>query len=167
MHAVLGAGRTYFIRLRLMDSAGVNRDENVYWMSTTMDVLNWDASTWYNTPVRTFASLRDLKTMLPNKIDLVWQVTRVDINTTGVTIMNRDGGSAGHGLAFFVSATLVDGFTSKALAPVYWDRNAVGIMLVGESVTLTAVYDGTALSSDPNVTITVINDFATSEIERS
>lgn len=55
---------TAFLRLVLKDSNGNILSRNVYWLSTKLDVNDWDNSTWYNTPVTSYTdytSLQDLK----------------------------------------------------------------------------------------------------------
>ena len=45
------------MRLDLNDATGKNVSSNFYWLSTQPDVLDWDRSTWYVTPTKTFADL--------------------------------------------------------------------------------------------------------------
>ena len=46
-----GLTPTYFLALTLDDATGRTVSRNVYWLSTKKDVLAWDKSEWYYTPV--------------------------------------------------------------------------------------------------------------------
>jgi exo-1,4-beta-D-glucosaminidase len=50
--------RTYFADLRLRDLEGELVSRNVYWLSTTPDVLDWERSTWQYTPASRLADMR-------------------------------------------------------------------------------------------------------------
>src|SRR5439155_2809874 len=50
---------TYFIRLQLRDAAGTLVSNNLYWYSTSPDVLG-NHSTWYKTQVKSSANLTGL-----------------------------------------------------------------------------------------------------------
>jgi len=60
---VAGLSETYFVQLRLEDSQGKVRSSNFYWLSTQPDVLDWDQSTWYHTPTKSYANLRALASL--------------------------------------------------------------------------------------------------------
>ena len=51
---------TYFVQLRLDDAAGRTVSSNFYWLSTKPDVPDWEKSTWFYTPSKSFADLRAL-----------------------------------------------------------------------------------------------------------
>lgn len=53
-----------FLRLVLRDTKA-KRDvsRNVYWLSPKADVLDWDESTWYNTPVTDYADYKKLQNL--------------------------------------------------------------------------------------------------------
>ena len=54
-------GPMYFLRLDLFDSHGASIDHNFYWLSAKSDVLDWDASNWYYTPLASAADLTALQ----------------------------------------------------------------------------------------------------------
>ncbi len=49
-----------FLKLTLLDDKGLSLSRNVYWLASTIDSLNWDASNWYYTPVSKYANLQGL-----------------------------------------------------------------------------------------------------------
>lgn len=60
-----------FLRLVLReDDSGMVLSRNVYWLSPALDVLDWDNSTWYNTPVMNYADYTSMFSMAPARITL-------------------------------------------------------------------------------------------------
>jgi len=113
---------TYFIRLDLADAAGKPIGSNVYWLSAHDDVLDWEKTDWYHTPVKAHADLTALA-RLP---------------ATTLSVSKRDEGSAtrvrventGQALAFQVRLKLTRG--GEEVLPVFWDDNYF-VLLPGES----------------------------------
>jgi exo-1,4-beta-D-glucosaminidase len=62
---VAGLSTTYFIRLQLRDSSGALVSNNLYWYSTTADVLSGHAS-WYRTTVKSYANFTGLNALASN-----------------------------------------------------------------------------------------------------
>ena len=60
-----GLSSTYFVDLRLTSAAGAELSRNFYWLSTSPDVLNLEKSSWYGTPVTSFADFTSLKDLPP------------------------------------------------------------------------------------------------------
>lgn len=52
-----------FLYLELADESGMVLDRNVYWLPAKRDVLDWNRSNWYTTPVASYASFSGLMTM--------------------------------------------------------------------------------------------------------
>lgn len=62
-----------FLRVLLKDGEGTGGkvlSRNVYWLSAREDVLDWDASTWYHTPVTSFANFTALNGMDKAEVDV-------------------------------------------------------------------------------------------------
>ena len=58
---IAGLSPTYFVTpraARLRRARPVSR--NFYWLSTKPETLDWDKSTWYHTPTKTFADFTAL-----------------------------------------------------------------------------------------------------------
>jgi len=64
-----GLTPTYFIALTLDDAAGRTVSRNVYWLSTKRDVLAWDKSEWYYTPLTEYADLTGLQRLPPAEVE--------------------------------------------------------------------------------------------------
>ncbi|KAL2163781.1 hypothetical protein VTH06DRAFT_5840 [Thermothelomyces fergusii] len=117
-----------FLRLVLSDEEGRGRtlSRNVYWLAKKPDVLDWDESDWYFTPVTSYSDYTPLNNMAQAEVtvDSVWHGAGVDValeNESNVP-------------AFFVSLTLVDEHGDEVL-PVTWDDNYVTLW-PGEKLTL-------------------------------
>jgi exo-1,4-beta-D-glucosaminidase len=151
--------RTYFLRLDLADASGKEVSSNLYWLSTQPDVLDWDRSTWYYTPTKTFADFTALQG-LP-KVDL--QATanseiKADEGTSRVSVANPSAD-----LAFFVHLKVEaeggrfygeeGGGGDNELLPVLWSDNYFSL-LPGEKREITATYPKRSLrSGKPRVTV--------------
>ena len=116
---LLGPHAVYFVRLTLIDSAAVPAavvEENSYWLSTTEDVLDWDNSTWYNTPCSAYADLSQLLA-LPRISLAVDATTNVTLGSTAVQLTNP---ATAAGVAFFIRVRLL-GATGVDIAVSGWN----------------------------------------------
>lgn len=125
----------YFVRLTLRDAAGRQVSRNVYWLSTEPDVLDWDESTWYHTPVSRYAALHGLRTLPPADVR-VTTASRSLPDGWGETTVRL---TAGRSIAFFQRLALRRGPGGPRVLPVMWSDNYVTLM-PGETVTVTARY---------------------------
>jgi exo-1,4-beta-D-glucosaminidase len=86
--------------------------QNVYWVAPQIDVLDWDNSTWYHTPVTSFSNLTALSTMEEAKIVVRGLGTYIQIeNTSDVP-------------AVFIRLNLVDA-SGNDVIPVIWEMNYI------------------------------------------
>jgi exo-1,4-beta-D-glucosaminidase len=155
------AGTTYFVEL-LMKQNGTLIDRNVYWLSTTKDVVNWSKS--LDKPVgviSTYANLTGLKTLPTSSISATAATTQqsgpdgADLATT-VTITNTSSST----VAFFLRADVRRGTASgtlesgdNELQSSIWQGNDI-TLFPGESQTLTVTYDSSDLDGDtPVITV--------------
>ncbi|MET0237245.1 MAG: sugar-binding domain-containing protein [Kibdelosporangium sp.] len=60
---VPAASETYLLRLLVQDSTGREIDRNVYWLSTSDDVLDFGKSTWWHTPATGYADFTALQNL--------------------------------------------------------------------------------------------------------
>jgi archaellum component FlaF (FlaF/FlaG flagellin family) len=148
-----GLSTTYFVRLLLKDASGAVVDRNVYWLSTKADTMNYDKSTWYDTPQTGYADLSGLQNLGAGKVDVSASTTTSgDRSTTSVKLTN-----SGSKVAFFLRATIRKGASGGELAPVTWSDDYVTIW-PGESVTLQAGYRTAELAgATPNVQVAGVN----------
>lgn len=146
--SVLGGGRrnlteAVFVRLVLSSSDDNNNNKgdgapaevlsrNVYWIAPQVeDALDWDASTWYVTPVRAYADYRSLNGLAPAEVSASAEAVDGGADGVAVTLENRS-----RVPAFFVSVRLADARGDDVL-PLTWDDNYVTLW-PGERLTLRA-----------------------------
>lgn len=119
-----GLSRTYFVRLSLQDQEGKIVSRNFYWLSTHPDVFNWGASTWFYTPLQSFADFRDLQ-RLPHvalRISAQNEVAGVQSKET-VLVENPT-----RHLAFFVHMRVLKGTGGEDVHPILWQDNDFELM---------------------------------------
>jgi exo-1,4-beta-D-glucosaminidase len=129
-----GASATYFLDLRVSSSSGTLLASNLYWLGAKMDVLDFAKSTWYVTPVSSYADFTALSE-LP-KVGLKSSLRREGVDATGrrlllsATIQNPDSA-----IAFFVRLQVTKGPGGAEVLPVRWEDNYI-TLLPGESRTI-------------------------------
>jgi exo-1,4-beta-D-glucosaminidase len=126
-----GAAPTYFLSLALDDAAGRPVSRNVYWLSTQPDVLAWDRSEWYVTPVSGYADLTGLDRLPPAQVRATASFEK------GRALVRLE--NAGRTLAFFVHLAVRRGPGGEEVLPVLWDDNDV-TLLPGEVREIAARY---------------------------
>jgi exo-1,4-beta-D-glucosaminidase len=110
-----------FLRLVLYD-AGMNGkvlSRNVYWIAKELDVLEWEDTTWYVTPVSKYSDFTALNELAPATLDV--HSVRDGGDTVDVVLENMSPVPA-----FFVRVALVDS-NGKEVLPVTWEDNYVTI----------------------------------------
>jgi exo-1,4-beta-D-glucosaminidase len=121
---------TTFVKLELHDHAGRLMSENFYWVPTQLAQLDWNKSTYVNTPAIRYADMRDLASI---------QSTQVKVSARkgpqpgeiAVEVQNRESS-----VAFFLHLRAVKTNTDEEIAPVFWDDNFISL-LPGETKVLT------------------------------
>jgi exo-1,4-beta-D-glucosaminidase len=143
--ALDGLSRTYFVRLALTDSAGKTVSTNFYWLSTKPEELDWDKSTWWVTPTKSYADMTALNDLPRVQVHYSAQSeVQGDQGITRVTVENPS-----HSLAFSVHLKVSRGEEgdvdpdapprSAEILPVLWEDNYFAL-LPGEKRTVTATY---------------------------
>ncbi len=133
---------TYFVALKVSDSAGTILGSNFYWLSTKPETLDWAKSTWFNTPTISYADFTALS-QLP-KVKL--KVTQRSDRRGAREIMNVVIQNPSKNLAFFVRLKLNQGASGKEILPVLWQDNYISL-LPGEKRELTAEYSAGGLGA--------------------
>ncbi|KAK9417799.1 putative Family 2 glycoside hydrolase [Seiridium unicorne] len=107
-----------FLRLVLSDERGGMLSRNVYWLTKTVDTLDWENSDWFYTPVTNFTDLTALDKLGTAKIEL--SATKLhDEGRTQVVVENYS-----EVPAFFIILNLVDDAGEDVL-PVFWSDNYI------------------------------------------
>jgi exo-1,4-beta-D-glucosaminidase len=149
-----GISKTYFLELELSDRVGKTVSRNVYWLSTQVDAVDWEKTSWQYSPQSVFADFTGLQ-------ELPQATVEVEVNTSselanGTSVVTLRNVSPGATPAVGVHASIVAGAASSPVAPVLWDDNDI-TLFGGQSVTLAARYSTAGLDVLPSVSIEGFN----------
>ena len=122
--------------------AGKTVSTNFYWLSTKPDVLDWDQSTWYYTPEKSYADYTALNSLPP--VELKYSAeseVKGDDGITRVTVENpsRNLAFAVHLIVKTVKRDEEDVREEAEILPVLWEDNYFPL-LPGEKRTVAATY---------------------------
>ncbi len=132
---VSGLSGTYFLALRLEDSAGKLVGSNFYWLSTKPETIDWPKSTWFTTPTESYADYNALSQLPKVKLKVTDRSEhRLDQEVTHVTLENPS-----KNLAFFVRLKVNKGAKGEEILPVIWEDNYISL-LPGEKREVRATY---------------------------
>ncbi|MGH9345230.1 MAG: glycosyl hydrolase 2 galactose-binding domain-containing protein [Terriglobia bacterium] len=140
--------KTYFVRLTLKDAQGEVVSHNFYWLSTQPDVSNWNASTWYYTPLSGYAHLAGLEKL--HRVTLRASAQAREMGDPAREVITVENPTS-H-LAFFVHLTLVKG--NDDIHPAFWQDNDFELM-PGEKREITATFSESELGgAEPAISVT-------------
>ena len=126
---------TYFVSLVLEDPSGHAVSRNFYWLSSKPETLDWDKSTWYYTPTRTFADYTALNNLPMVDLKTVSRTEeRGTDRVTTVTVANP-----GKSIAFAVHLKVKKGLGGDEVLPILWEDNYFPL-LPGETRQIAATY---------------------------
>jgi exo-1,4-beta-D-glucosaminidase len=153
---------TFFLELQLELGVMGVASRNVYWLSTSIDEVDWDAADWHYTPVKTFADLKGLAFVRPARVEVSAASTWKD--GTVVTTVEVGNASADGSPAVGLHVSVVRGASSSPVAPVLWSDNDL-VLFAGQLATIEASYASSALGrSEPFVRVDGFNLFGPSLI---
>jgi exo-1,4-beta-D-glucosaminidase len=126
-------GKAYFVDLRLTAADKLPLSTNLYWLSTQPDVLA-DTSTWYTTPVKSYADFTALRNMPAATVKATARF--IDVAGRGTARVSLT--NSGQSIAFFMRLQVTGRGDEEAL-PVLWEDNYLSL-LPGETRVVTAKY---------------------------
>lgn len=139
--------------LRLILSSDSNNEmvqsRNVYWLASQNDVLNWNESNWFYTPISTYADYSSLQS-LPGA-NVVTTVNRKALGESTMTLQVHLENKSTDTPAFFIRLILVDSKTNDSIDPPFWTDNYV-TLFPQESLDLTVTFNS-SLSANPAVEV--------------
>jgi exo-1,4-beta-D-glucosaminidase len=137
---VKGLSPTYFLVLRLQDSAGKLVGSNLYWLSSKPEALDWAKSNWWMTPTESFADYTALSQLPKVKLKVTDRSERKgEEEITRVTLENPS-----KSLAFFIRLKVNKGAKGDEILPVVWEDNYISLA-PGEKREVSATYRTTEL----------------------
>ncbi|KAI0863767.1 family 2 glycoside hydrolase [Xylaria cubensis] len=107
-----------YLRVTLKDDKKTTLSRNVYWLAKDLDVLSWEDSDWFFTPVTKYADYTALNKLQSAKVSVSIQAPK-SADVSSVILENKSAVPA-----FFVSLNLVDKAGQDVL-PVFWSDNYV------------------------------------------
>ncbi|KAI0447471.1 family 2 glycoside hydrolase [Xylaria telfairii] len=110
-----------FLRITLEDGKKTTLSRNVYWLAKELDVMNWEDSDWFFTPVTKYADYTALNKLQSAKVSVSIQASKASKSKGDSTVILENKSSVP---AFFVSLNLVDK-AGKDVLPVFWSDNYV------------------------------------------
>ena len=133
-----GVSTTYFVELRTTGSDDVSAARNVYWLSTSPDVVDWEKTFWQHTPQSAYADFSALQEIPSPTLDVSAQTENGDAwSTTRVTLRNASPSGVP---AVGVHVSLVSPTSGEPVAPILWSDNDV-TLFGDQEVTLTARHE--------------------------
>jgi len=136
-----GLTPTYFLVLTVDDASGKRVSSNLYWLSTKPETLDWEKSTWYYTPTRSFADFTALNSLPKVRLEHSSESQREgDKVRTQVTVKNPS-----KNIAFFVRLK-ANGANGEEVLPVLWEDNYFSL-LPGEERKITATHAASDVGS--------------------
>ncbi|ETS87415.1 Exo-beta-D-glucosaminidase [Pestalotiopsis fici W106-1] len=107
-----------FLRLVLTNEENAAVSRNVYWLTSTVDTLDWENSDWYYTPVTNYTDFTALDALQPASLTV--STTECDNGYGAIVVLENLSDVP----AFFVNLNLVDA-AGKDILPVTWTDNYV------------------------------------------
>ena len=137
-----GLSTTYFLKLQLHDAAGKVVSDNLYWLSTKPDTLDWAGrSDTVYTPQKDFGDLTGLNTLPKAKVTIT-KSTRSNGSNHWMTVSVVNNGEA---VAFMLHPRLTRGKGGEDVVPVLWSDNYFSL-LPGEKKSVTVQFDNSSLA---------------------
>lgn len=128
-----------FLRLVLRDSSSTILSRNVYWLSPQEDVLDWDNSTWWYTPVTRYSDYRAIGRMQQASAKATMLALPQEGSMTRARLVLENESDVP---AFFLSMNLLDEGSREDIVPVYWSDNCVTLW-PRETLELVVNFNGT------------------------
>ena len=133
---------TYFVSLRISDSAGKLLGSNFYWLSSKPETLDWAKSNWWMTPTLSYADFTALAQLPKVKLQVTDHSERKGENEITHVVLENPSKT----LAFFVRLKATKGQRGEEILPVLWQDNYISL-LPGEKREITATYRAAELGS--------------------
>ncbi len=113
-----------FINLELKDSSNKYISDNFYWVSLKEDVMNFDSSKWYYTPIESFGDLKEINDLPKTEISYTENFVEEDDEQIVEVMLKNDSQK----LAFFIELNVVNKNTNESFLPVFWSDNYVSLL---------------------------------------
>jgi exo-1,4-beta-D-glucosaminidase len=112
----------------------------VYWVSPKTDVLNWDNSTWYTTPVTKYANYQMLEALSSADVAATVQNVKPQ-NSDGWTDVDVQLENKSKVPAVFLRLNAIKSSNGAEIVPVFWSDNYVTLW-PGEKLVVSVGFEG-------------------------
>ena len=126
---------TYFLRLRLLSPNGQILSRNFYWLSAKPDVLQWEKTEWFFTPMTGYADYSALEALPKVALRPALHVQAAGEEEIGHVTLDNPSKT----LAFLVRLRILAGKKGEEVLPVFWEDNYFSL-LPGEKRSVAARY---------------------------
>ncbi len=133
----------YFLDLRLIGPKQSLEDHNFYVLSREPDILDFEKTTWYVTPVKKYANLKPLNELPEAVVKYRWKAEGRGL-TRNLTIEMEN---PGHHLAFNLEIQVLKKLRQKSVAPIFLEDNYISL-LPGERRTVKGYFFSDDLEGD-------------------
>lgn len=140
---------TYFLDLRLSRQIGIEIANNLYWLSTKPDVLDYEAKVepWpYYTPSKEFADFTLLNSLSSVRVNIEHHFKVIGENQKVTAKLDN----VSDHIAFFIELRVSGKKSGETILPIFWEDNYISL-LPGESRNIEAVFAAT--NDEPVLTI--------------
>lgn len=118
------ANSAYFLNLQLFSAAGELLSRNFYWLSTKPDVLDFDKTEWFYTPLTSYADFTALQDLPKASLKATMKLHDTGSETTALVTLEN----SGTGLAYLVRLRLLKGRDATEVLPAFWDDNYLSLL---------------------------------------
>lgn len=133
----------YFLDLRIIGPKQSLEDHNFYVLSREPDVLDFEKTTWYVTPVKKYADLKALNNLPESQVRYRWRMEGKDlIRNLTIELHNP-----GPNLAFNLEIRVIKKLRQKSVVPIFLEDNYISL-LPGERRTVKGYFFGEDLEGD-------------------
>lgn len=115
---------TYFLYLELIDENGVRVDDNFYWLSSRLETLDYDKTTFYHTPQISYASFKDLERLEKIRLE-AFHSTSFSNGECVIKLIIKNPTEV---IAFMIRIRVKDGYSGKDLVPVIYQDNYLSLL---------------------------------------
>jgi len=118
---------TYFLDLRLYDENNIEIANNLYWLSTRPDILDYEAKVepWpYYTPSKEFADFTLLNSLPSVKVNIEHRFKAITENTKVTAKLEN----VSKHIAFFIELKVSGKKSGETILPIFWEDNYISLL---------------------------------------
>jgi exo-1,4-beta-D-glucosaminidase len=111
----------YFVQLELFNKDKESISDNFYWLSTKEDTLEFSKSTWFYTPLKSYAHLTEINHLPEAKIS--YKLVKTLQDNFEIEIKNES-----NKVAFFIDVKVLNKKNNKSILPIFLTDNYFSLL---------------------------------------